>query len=337
MEKLLEKGSIFSFASSPEGAVRAATIAILVLAIILVCLLFRIRPVEIIAKFINWLLKKFGEIINKAETGYHRDLTIGKINEKKSKVKVYRFLNELTIDLGLKTKGVTPYEFLFIVMVLTLAATVMLTEILFSNLWMALILYPIFTCGVICVLYTKANLAHDRRIEAIIEAENIICNSISGGVLVAVKNSINTIPLEVRQEFLNFIDNIESKNYHIRTALMELNNELGSVSDDFIKKCIVFELEEEHGIVGIFTDVISINNIRTEMRIEMKRRFEEVTNQFLIGAGMIFVFLFGVMAIFEDVRAFYFNSILGQIILCIDALILIAEFVYITYLRAQEL
>ena len=109
------------------------------------------------------------------------------------------------------------------------------------------------------------------------------------------------------------------------------------MADDFIKKCIVFETEEETGIVGMFKDVVEVNTIKMEMRIEMKRRFEEVKQSFIIGATMIFVFLGGVIGIYEDVRAFYFNTPLGQIIIAIDLLLLILEFVYITYLRAPEL
>ena len=80
-----------------------------------------------------------------------------------------------------------------------------------------------------------------------------------------------------------------------------------------------------------------INNIKMQIRIEMKRRFEQVMNEFKIGASMIFVFLGGVLAIYPDVREMYFKTVIGQFILCVDFLIIIAEFVYITYLRAKEL
>lgn len=333
---LFQKGSIFSFMGSTSGAVTAATISIIILCVVLVVQITGLNVYQLLLTFVNFLLKFFGKFINKRETNYHRDLEIGKINEKRTRVKIYRFLNDLTIDLGLKQQGATPYEFLFIVATLTLLGTILLCQLLFGSFVMVIVMFPIVLCGVICVLYTRANVAHDRRIEAIIEAENIICNNIAGGVLVAVKNSINVIPNEVRGEFRDFIDNVESKNFHIRTALMELNNNLGSVADDFIKKCIVFETEEEHGIAGMFKDVVEVNNIKMEMRIEMKRRFEEVRQAFIIGAAMIFVFLGGVLAIFEDVRGFYFNTIIGQLILSLDLLLLIAEFVYITYLQAQE-
>ena len=204
---LLRKGSIFHFLSSTNGAVTAATISIIILCVVIVVNITGLNIFQILMKLVNFITKLFSGFINKKETNYHRDLEIGKINEKRNRVKIYRFLNDLTIDLGLKQQGASPYEFLFIVAILTALGTIVLTELLFGSIVMSLLLFPIMLCGVICVLYTRANIAHDRRIEAIIEAENIICNNISAGVLVAVKNSINVIPQEVRGEFRDFIDN----------------------------------------------------------------------------------------------------------------------------------
>ena len=96
-------------------------------------------------------------------------------------------------------------------------------------------------------------------------------------------------------------------------------------------------MEEEHGIAGMFQDIVEINNINLEMRVEMKRKFEEVKSEFKIGAAMIFAFLGGVLAIFPNVREFYFTTWIGQLIIAIDVLLLILEYVFITYLRAQEL
>ena len=52
---------------------------------------------------------------------------------------------------------------------------------------------------------------------------------------------------------------------------------------------------------------------------------------------MIFLFLGGVIAIYPDVAYFYLKMPIGQIILALDLLIMVAEFVFITYLRAKEL
>lgn len=330
-------GSIFSYLGTVQGVVIVTIVLLVLLALYALARIQNINIWGLINKCVNWLIKISGRAIGKKEALYHRDLAVGKLDNRRKKVKIYRFLNDLIIDLGLKQKGATPYEFLFVVLLGCILLTVIGCLLLFGNLWIGIIMFPIVVAATICTLYTKANIAHDARIEAVIEAENIICNNIKNGVVVAVRTSLNAMPPQVRGEFRDFLDNIEHKNYHIKTALQELNMHLGSVADDFIKKCIVFELEEQHGIAGMFRDVVEINNIRMEMRTEMKRKFEEVTTQFIIGAVMIFAFLGGILAIYSTIAHFYFKTPIGQIILALDALILIGEFVYITYLRANEL
>lgn len=329
--------SIFSTLGTHGGATSAAIFMIVIASIMILIKITELPLLQLVIKLLNMLLGLFGKFINKHEESYHRDLAIGKIDKKRKAYKLYNFLSELIIDLGLTKSGVTPYELLFIVSVLTFAVTTIICKILFGTVIMTIVMFPVAIIGVFCVMYTKANIAHDQRIENVIEAENIICNNIKVGVVVAVRESLDVLPKEIRPDFKDFIDNIEQQNYHIRTALLELNAHLGSVADDFIKKCIVFEMEEEHGIAGMFQDIVEINTINLEMRTEMKRQFEEVTTQFKIGAGMIFAFLAGVLAIFPDVRNFYFTSWIGQLIIAVDVLLLIIEYVYITYLRAQEL
>ena len=317
--------------STPKGAAILASIVIAVAGAYFIFRSFNIR-----IKGHEKLIKAIGKFINYQERRYHRDVAIGKLTEKRAKVKLYKFLNDLIIDLGLKSKGVTPYEFIFIVGFVSFVASLLGGKIILGSFALGIVVSPIVFVGILCGLYTKANIAHDARIEAIIEAENIISNNIKDGVVVAVRNSLDMIPSIIRTEFMDFLDNIEYKNYHIRTALLELGNSLGSVADDFIKKCIVFEMEEEHGLVGIFKDIVEMNNIKMELRTEMKRKFEEVSTEFIIGALMIFIFLGGTMAIFKNVADFYLRSFIGQLILILDALILVGEFVYLTYLRAKE-
>lgn len=334
---MFSEGSIFSYLSTNRG-VTSITITIIVIAsITLISRMTSLNVFGILKTIVNFMLKSSSKLINKSETRYHRDLEIGRINEKMQSVKTYRFLNDLIIDLGLKAIGATPYEFLFLSLVASLVGSFITCEILFGNVYMTIVMFPIMFAGLICVLYTKANIAHDDRIENAIESENILCSNIKDGVVVAVRVSLNMIPEQLRGHFKDFIDNVEHKNYHIKTALMELNQQLGTVADDFIKKCIVLEMEEERGIVGMFKDVVELNNIKMKMRTEMKREFEKVVADFIVGACMIFVFLGGVLAIYPDVAKFYLRTPIGQLIIALDCLLLIGEFVYITYLRAKEL
>jgi len=330
-------GLIQNLLNGTSGSVSLVIFILVVLMINLMSKVFNFNIFSLLKWFSSLTIKVISRLIGKAELTYHRDLMIGKINEKRQKVKTYRFLHELIIDLGLKQLGATPYEFLFLVVTGTFILAILFCKLIFGNIWMVIMVYPVTFVGTMAILYTRANIAHDSRIEDVIEAENIISNNIKNGVVPAVRNSLNMIPLQIRGSFRDFLDNIEHKNYHVKTALLELNQQLGSISDDFIKKCIIFEMEEEHGIVGMFKDVVEINNIKMEMRTEMKRKFEEVTTNFIIGASMIFFFLGGVMAFYPNVSHFYLKHPIGQTILAIDALIVVIEFVYITYLKAKEL
>jgi len=329
--------SALSFLGDSKGASSAAILMIVLLACMLIVRITKVPILKIIHGCAKWIMSWFGKIINKKEEVYHRDIAIGRLNEKRTRAKLYRFLSELIIDLNLEKSGVTPYELLALTCIIVMVVASVICKLLFGSIFMVIVMGPIAIVGVFCTMYTRANIAHDTRIESVIEAENIISNNIKVGVVVAVRDSLDVIPKSVRQKFKDFVDNVEQKNYHIRTALLELNMELGSVADDFIKKCIVFELEEEHGIADLFQDVIEINNINMELRTEMKRKFEEVKTQFLIGAGTIFLFIVGVMVIYPTVRDFYLKNPIGNIIIALDVLIMIGEFVYITYLRAQEL
>lgn len=329
--------SLFSSLNTIHGA---RSVTMLMLAILCIMLLVQVSGLPIIVlikKFLSKLAKIIGKVVNKKEEKYHRDIAIGKITEKRASYKLYNFLSELIIDLNLTDSGITPYELLYITCFIVTVVVAVICKLLFGSYFMTIFMDPIAIVGVFAVMYTKANIAHDQRIENVIEAENIICNNIKVGVVVAIRDSLNVIPKEVRPYFKDFVDNIEQKNYHIRTALLELNANLGSIADDFIKKCIVFEMEEERGISGMFQDIVEVNNIRMEMRTEMKRRFEEVKTDFIVGASMIFVFMAGVLAVYPDVRNWYFTTGTGQVLIALDILIIIMEFVFITFLRAKEL
>ena len=226
---------------------------------------------------------------------------------------------------------------LFFIIIGSLVVSLVIGALIFSSMLLSILAYPLVFVTIGCVLYTKANIAHDNRIDAVIMAENIISNNIDKGVLVAVKSSIDNMPPSLQPDFKDFIDDIEVKNSYVKTALLDLNNKLGSVADDFIQKCITLELEEEAGLAGIFKDVVEVNNIKSEFRIDMKRKFEEVMTEFIIGSLIIFSFLGGAIWLYPILQTFYFRFIIGQILLLGDALLIIGEFVYITFLRAQEL
>lgn len=328
-------GDATKLMQSSNGVVTIAILAIIALALYIMMFVLNIRVTTILQKLFGSSVRTLGKGIRKSEEKFSRDYEIGLIKKKRLRYKSYQLLNDLTIDLGLKVQGITPYEFLFMIATISLLLSLSFGVLVFSSLALGIVAFPIVSAGVLCAAYTKANIAHDARIEAVIEAENTISNSINEGVVVAVKQTIDSLPKEVRTEFKDFLNDIEDNTY-IVTALLDLNNKLGTISDDFIQKCIKLMTDEEHGTAGIFQDVIELNNIKSQLRLSMKRSFEVVVTDFIVSATMILVFLIGVIIIYPVVRNFYFNTLPGQLLILVDILILIGEFVYITLLRAQD-
>jgi membrane protein len=330
-------GSINKALTTTSGVTVSALLIIALAALFYIFYILKFRPGDWLTGLAKFILKITGKNINKAERDYERNLETGRYKQKSIRVKVYKFLNDLTIDLDLKSSGYTPYTLLFFIVAVSVVIAFIVSNIVFRNLWLFIFALPIVFAAISCFLYTRANIAHDSRIDDVIASENIISNNVSKGVVVSIRMNLDSFPIKLQPVFREFVDSVETRNTHVRTALLELGSNLGSVSDDFIQKCITFELEEEHGLVGIFNDVVEVNSIKSEFRIYMKRKFEEVMFEFLVGLGMIFFFLGGIIALYPMLQKFYFTNILGQILLLLDGLIVVSEFVYITYLRAQEL
>lgn len=314
-----------------------ASIGLILIASLFICVYYlKLNLWEILGDKPRSIGGFVAKMVVRSESNYSRNYTIGKYNDNSKKVKQYKFLNELIIDLGLKDNGATPYSFLFMVMAFSVLASLLLTQILFGSTMLGFILLPIVFTFLMCVAYTKANMAHESRIEAVIEAENIISNNIKRGVVPAIRDNINVIPVTVRQPYREFIKNVEYRNMHISVALQILKGSLGVVSEDFIAKCLVYEEEESYGMDGMFQDVVEINNTKTKLRTIRKHKFETVVMMFISGASMIAIFMIGFIALYEQLQIFYFTKVPGQILLSLDLLIFVSEFVFITYLRAQD-
>lgn len=319
-----------------SGTTALSIILILALFIYVMVWKFDIKLTGVIKKGAKGSVRHIGKTIKGKEERFNRNIDMGLINKKHKKYKVYRLFNELTIDLGLKKNGVTPYEFLFILMVISLVFSIVFGLLLFNNIILGFISYPIMLAGVICAAYTKANISHERRIEAVIEAENILSNNINNGIVVAVKDSLDSLPKELKTEFKDFLNDVED-NVYIVTALLNLSSKLGAVSDEFIGKCIKLMVNEDHGTTGMFRDVVELNNNKVLSRFKLKTALNKISNQVLIGTAVIMTTLICEIAIFADIRHLYFNVLGGQIAILIDFLLIIRLYVKITMIKSKEL
>ena len=319
------------------STVRILTIlAIIVAGLSIISYILNISILAVSGKLMNQMIQWIGKKLGKRENIHKRNMQIDKDYEKRTSSKVYRFLSDLILDLNLRSSGVNPTSLSFMLNVISIVVSIVTSVIIFRTIFLFFLPYPIVLAGLVSLLYTRANLAHNIRYEAIITAENILCNNIRLGVFVAIRENIDTIPEVIREPFRKALY-ASDENTHKRNVLIELNNDLGSTADDFIAKCIAFELDEEKGLSGMFADIVYRNSVKITERIDLKKKTEEKVNIIKIGILMIFVFMVGTVIVYPTAYEFLFNTIVGNIVLFADFVIFILMYVWVTYIRAQEL
>lgn len=176
-----------------------------------------------------------------------------------------------------------------------------------------------------CMLYLKSRKSHRKRVEAIRDAEDLICQNIEPSVLQTIKGIIPKVDPCIRMEFEKFI--INEKSVFIYAALKQLNEDIGPEFDNLIGKLLKLEKEGKPGMLDAFKSNITRNAIQREYEAEEKQKEDEDTQEFLLCLGVVLVTFFGSFFGFADLREFYL-SLGGQILVLSCALIILGIFCY---------
>lgn len=176
-----------------------------------------------------------------------------------------------------------------------------------------------------CLLYLKSRKSHRKRVEAIRDAEDLICQNIEPSVLKTIKDVIPKIDPIIRLEFEKFL--VNEKSIFIYAALKQLNEDIGPEFDNLIGKLIKLEKEGKPGMLDAFKSNITRNAIQREYEAEEKQKEDEDTQEFLLCLGVVLVTFFGSFFGFTELRHFYM-SIGGQILILTCALIILGIFCY---------
>lgn len=254
----------------------------------------------------------------------------------KKTLSVYKWLYHICNTLW-GSRDISPYVFLSVVTLASIGLGTLVSVLFLGSIFYSLIMIPVCEAAILAFFYTKANKRERHRIRALLEAINTVSSNMKGGVVPAVHESLNSIDASVRYMFTDFLDAVEVRNTHVITALEYLRQDMSPVGDDFIRKVKTFEQGEERGLSDVFKDVIEINNMKLRMMQKQEDAFKKVEFDFRISTLGIFGFLIGVLAIYGDVRHWYFSTSIGSLVLVIDAVLLLAEYVYMVSLRARAL
>lgn len=302
--------------------------------VILVASIFGQNVFYWLTQGIRKLLKILFDAAQKRERQMLESVKSGR--KSKKTMSLYQWLYRICNTLW-GNRNISPYVFLAVVTVAAVGSGTLVSVLLLGNILFAIIMIPVSEAAILAYYYTKANKRDRYRIKALLEAINTVSSNMKGGVVPAVHESLNSIDASVRYMFTDFLDAVEARNTHVITALNDLRRDMEPVGDDFIRKVITFEQGEERGLADVFKDVIEVNNMKIRMMQKQEAAFKKVEFDFKVSTLGIFGFLAGVLAIYGDVRQWYFGTGLGSLILVIDMVLLLAEYVYMVSLRARAL
>ncbi|NMB34516.1 MAG: hypothetical protein GX992_09890 [Clostridium sp.] len=297
--------------------------------IVILLLVFRVNLLDLLGSMYIWLRSKLAKI-NTAKTAERiKRKRIEK--EKKNLLSRYNNLVENLIDdynLPLTLEGFNSVlGFLLIVAVLFIF-------ILIKNVILSFLVSVSLTVAGFTYFITKARHGESAKIDAIMDAEDLLCPLAREGVLVATKKVLESreqIDPMIRPYFMQFVDNCENHGYSFKRAMEILNRQLGPKFDSFAEKAVVFEYNERKGMADIFLDIVDENAALREINARKNRIFREMNREFVIKTALIFIFVLYSLTS-SDLRKFMLATNLGRII---NAMMIIT--VCLSFARCQAL
>ncbi len=185
-----------------------------------------------------------------------------------------------------------------------------------QNLMMAFLISISLIIAAFTYFIMQARIAEAKKIEAVMDAEDLICPMAKEGVLVAIKKVLENkdyLSPSIRPFFVQFVDNCESLGFSFNKAMQILNRQLGPKFDNFAKKAVVFESNERKGMADIFLDIVDENAALREINARKNIAFRKMNREFILKTLMIAVFvLYSLMG--EGYRDFMIGTDVGKIV-----------------------
>jgi hypothetical protein len=208
------------------------------------------------------------------------------------------------------------------------AILILLIFILLKSMTLSLLVSIALIVAGFTYFMMQSRMAESAKIEAVMDAEDLICPLARDGVLVAIKKVLESkeyLNHSIRQYFVQFVDNCENHGYSFKRAMEVLNRQLGMKFDSFAEKAIVFEYNERKGMADIFLDIVDENAALREINARKNRIFNEMNKEFLIKLALIALFLIYTFT-GEALREFMLNTDIGRSVIGISVITICLSF-----------
>lgn len=259
------------------------------------------------------------------------------LNKESKSFKIYRFLDDIIVNLDLSRNNVTVFGLLLFTALLSAILTLMLGILIKLDLYMYFVAFLAFGICIVVVFRFLSLSKKEKREDQIMDAVDLLVSDVKGGVFNAIVRYMDSFHPDIRPYFLEFIDNMQTKGLSFKASMNVLNDRLGFIFSDFAHKAIMYEEKADDGFEDIFSAILETNRQRRLLRAANNIAFNQIMQTLIISFIAIAFFAVYIILTEYTVRQFLLYNSVGKLMIIGDVLLFAVVMGYLTGLKAKTL
>lgn len=253
---------------------------------------------------------------------------------KSIKYRYYEFINDLLIALRFREYGVTVEGLTIVALLATLIISI-LTQAVMPGFIMFILMFCCVYVTIVAALYIVSRIGAQERKKDSIATIDILCSVMQDGALIAIETSLTLIPKSVRPYFEKFVRNVNNLNYSVEDALISLNNDMGTIFDEFCETAIQYERDRTPGMEMLFTFIVSDNAKMSARDVKLRRAMDAANRDFFSSCLLMLGMLGYTVVTYDYVRELY-TTTFGHFMLMIYFVGGLITFILMQYILGKR-
>lgn len=251
--------------------------------------------------------------------------------------KMYWFVNNQIVALGLKRSGVTVVGYSVFWAFVSVVLTLIVSAVAKFGLGFAPFLFLLIFVSTMIITRVAVSERMLRRESDVMNAIDLIVPEIGNGVFNAIVMYRNNFTVSLRPDFEAFISNVQDRGMSFEAAMTILSDNLGYVFHDFAQKAIYYEAIGDKEMLVIFNDLIETNRLRRQLRSENDAAFTALKASFLVSTLMTFGYFLFIIFTDDYSRNFFLKETGGKILLVCMVMIVLLVLSYISTIKSKNI
>ena len=305
-----------------------------VVIIVVVCYFLSFQILRTMANANKWFTQKIGTYANDKEFQLQRYV----YQHSRSPItKLYKFINEQLIALGLKRLGITVVGYLLFFGFTSIVLGTIITVLAKLGVITGFFVWILTFAGTLIMTRVFVSERMEKREADIMNAIDLIVPEVGNGIKNAIVMYQDNFAPSIREDFKAFINNIQDRGFSFDAAMYILADNLGRIFDDFAQKSIYFESVGEKEMQEIFTDISETNRLRRQLRDENDAAFAGLKTTFVVSVLMTFGYFMFILFTDDFSRDFFMHSTPGKILLLIMIVVVFLVLSYISTIKSRAI